>query len=181
MGMSRVLEGMGVLLQEALDEIIDSYRVDWIQVEPTPLRSSRICLGSVGFAATGLRGSLLCVGPRDTWRALYIRGFDDPTLAGEPAEEALCDVAGEFTGMVVGRLKRALESFSHVISLTTPLAIGGLVVRYPEPVGSVSRLVAYETSMGLLHARLDVAISDCFDLPTEPREDRPAAGTLVML
>lgn len=179
--MSRVLDGVEFLVRQAVREILDSYGVEKSLVDATPLRSSRICLGSVGFASPELRGSILCVGPRETWKALYIRGFDDPTMAAEPSEEALCDTAGEFTGMVVGNFKRALESYGHSITLTTPLAVGGLVVRYPEPVGSISRLIAYETSLGLLHARLDASIGDAFELPARPQSDHSPVGSLLLL
>lgn len=179
--MSRVLDGVEFLVRQAVREILDSYGIEKSQVDATPLRSSRICLGSVGFASHELRGSILCVGPRETWKALYIRGFDDPTMAAEPSEEALCDTAGEFTGMVVGNFKRALEAYGHSIALTTPLAVGGLVVRYPEPVGSVSRLIAYDTALGLLHARLDASIEEGFELPARPQNEHGASGNLMLL
>lgn len=161
-------------LTEAANELFAQYDL--------PVRASQSAEGSVdddeasgmaviGYAGAGVRGALILVTPEHaihSWMA----------AAGVPDCE-VADTLGEFSNMLLGRLKERLLPLGISITATTPTAAIGRGLRLSESPGpSACRI--FDGPDWRLRVRLDAD----FDVGFQPLERRlpawqPKAGEAI--
>ena len=137
---------------------------------------------ALGYASPQIHGVLVVVGPSRLWTSLYTALVGQPPEAALSAEE-LCDVAGEFSNVAVGRLKRALLAEGIELGLAVPSGASGIALR-SETLGNQSEVqwLHIRTPDGVLSmcnsVIVDADIACC--VPGESARPLAAEGTLVV-
>lgn len=123
--------------------------------------SASAVISVIGFAATGMRGSLLLLTPRATIPGLIP---SELRALGPLHDRELRDLLGEFTNMLAGRVKNQLLAHGVEPMVSTPTTILGHALQVPpsDGVGCTWYHFRHETS--LLHVRLDATFEDAFEL-----------------
>jgi CheY-specific phosphatase CheX len=121
----------------------------------------------IGFAGEKVRGALILVASRraiDSW----LVALDGPDASGDA-----CDTLGEFSNMLLGRLKGRLLPEGFPILLSTPTTAFGSGFTLATPAGP-SRWLAFEGPGWRLDVRMNATFDDGFEL--QAREDRGTAA-----
>lgn len=113
---------------ESVYDLLASYGYEPSVTEPPGTSSERLYSAALGYTSPDVQGVLVVVGPASLWGAVYV------SLVGQaPASpltpEGLCDVAGEFSNVTVGRIKRALLSEGVEVGLAVPSGASGIDLR----------------------------------------------------
>lgn len=142
-----------------------------LEEAPEPVESE-VIFASIGFACEGAQGSLLLLAPRETARGLPAI----PALALEGGSEvAECDVIGELSNMLIGRLKNKLLHRGVVLMLGTPMTTIARMARVlasTEPTSTAWFCI--ELPSGPIFVRLDARFEPTFELQTGPESVRAA-------
>jgi hypothetical protein len=94
------------------------------------LGSETYCMASIGYVGEGVKGALILAATRAAAEAW--------TSAAGGLECDLVDTVGEFSNMLLGRLKGRLLRDGIPISLATPLTVVGAGLRISLPPGKSS-------------------------------------------
>jgi hypothetical protein len=117
---------------------------------PSEVRGERSYSASLGYTSVDVRGVLVVLGPAALWSAIYTVLVGQPPPAALSAEE-LCDVAGEFANVAVGRLKRALLAEGVEVGLAVPSGTSGFDLRSETlGKGAEPHVIHLHTSDGVL-------------------------------
>ena len=141
-----------------------------LEQAPEPIEGE-VIVASLGFACQGAQGGVLILAPRETIREL------PPVLVDGPTEAAECDVVGELSNMLVGRLKNQLLHRGVVLLVGTPMtavAQAARVLASAEPTSTAWYCV--ELPMGPLFVRLDARFEPAFAFSSEAPESARSAG-----
>ncbi len=123
-----------------------------------PHAEAECIVATIGFAvADGSKGSLVMVASPAAIAALHTPDGD------EHSEMILCDILGEFSNMLLGRLKNILLPRGVTLMLGTPTTAYALKLRLSSPF-SPCRWLAFVVNDHVIRARLDVALAKDFPL-----------------
>jgi CheY-specific phosphatase CheX len=159
---------MGHYLTEAATELFDSYGMivhplpDQIpSATGTPTNQSIVAV--IGYAGEKVRGALVLMATRsavESWLAAL----------GENVESTdVFDTVGEFSNMLLGRLKARLSPQGFPILLSTPTTASGDGLRLSKPPGA-SSWQAFEGSGWRLDVRIDATFEPGFVLQESRQE-----------
>lgn len=142
------------------------------RAEPPPPADGEVVISSVGYACEHARGSVTALLSRPAAHALYPFELD-----GSP-ELADCDVLGEMTNMIVGRMKNLLLARGVVLMLGTPMSTVGRTVRLltSHKPTTTSVWYTFEHSRGRLGIRLDASFDPAFQIEDVSKDARATAG-----
>ena len=122
----------------------------------------------IGYASAQMRGALVIVAPEhavEAWR-------------GESASADACDVIGEYSNMLLGRLKAQLLREGLTLMLSTPTAARGTAFVVAPGEGSSSWL-ALDGGGWRAKVRIDAVFDKDFALATACEEAPAEAGDLL--
>jgi hypothetical protein len=166
-------------LIEATAELFDAYGISLGRLDdqdsPLTLRGEMIT-STVGFAGDNIRGSLILATSINVVRMWQMQlGSSDPSL------DAASDTIGEFSNMLLGRLKYSLLLRGVTILLATPITSMGQHITFPTPCECPSRWLRFGGDVGRLDVRLDASFTSDFAFAAEaPREAPASAGDMMM-
>jgi CheY-specific phosphatase CheX len=165
-------EVMDQHLKDVTSELFAAYHVP---IEPCPaladgLAPETYCMASIGYAGNGVRGALILAATRAAAEAW--------TNAAGGLESDLVDTVGEFSNMLLGRLKGRLLREGISITLATPMTIVGAGLRLSMPPGK-SSWHFFEGPGWHLGTRLEAAFEPSFQ--REQTGAKPAeAGDAIL-
>jgi CheY-specific phosphatase CheX len=118
----------------------------------------------IGFAADSVRGALLLL----TARAVVVKLRPDELRSVRVSEDVvLRDVLGEFSNMLLGRVKTNLSTRGLWPLITTPTTIIGEGLELPAPTSGLSAWHRFSCEDGELFVRLDATLDTDFTLLPE--------------
>ncbi len=168
-------------LIEATPELFDAYGIclrPFVAEDPTRLNHGMMVSSTIGFAGDELWGALVISTSLDFVRRLQLQ-LAMGSL--EPSIEAACDTLGEFSNMLLGRLKHSLLLRGATILLATPTTAVGERMTLPRPAGCPSRWLRFDGELGRLDVRLDALFSPAFGFATASSGDAHlSAGDTLM-
>jgi CheY-specific phosphatase CheX len=161
-------------LTEATSDLFAQYDLPLrtnLSVEDLADEAETSGMAVIGYAGAGVRGALIMVVPE---RAIY----SWMAAAGVPDGE-VADTLGEFSNMLLGRLKERLMPLGISITATTPTAAIGQGLRLSDSPGP-SACRTFDGPNWNLRVRLDAQ----FDAGFEPLERslpewQPKAGDVI--
>lgn len=131
----------------------------------------------IGYAGDHIRGALVLLASRRFATGLQ-PGSED---AGD---DEIRDLFGEFSNMLLGRIKNQLLRRAVVLMLATPTTLFGKDLRLPQPNAGTSTWHSFDSPFGRMFVRFDATFDPAFVLGEEeplPEEEAPAAeGDLMM-
>ena len=149
-------------LTEAAADLFGSYGLDVHRLpehgpRPPGLPTDQSIVAVIGYAGEKVRGALVLVAQRATVERWL-------TAIGEPPETTdAFDTVGEFSNMLLGRLKARLSPQGFPILLSTPTTATGGGLRLSNPSGP-SSWIAFQGSDWRLDVRLDATFEPGFAL-----------------
>lgn len=166
-------------LVEATTALFDAYGISLYRLGPdeaTRLQGGSMVTSTVGFAGDNLRGALVISTSLD-----FVRRLQTQLGSEESSIEAASDTMGEFSNMLLGRLKYSLLLRGVTIFLATPTTALGEHITFPPLTGCPSEWLHFDGEMGVFNARLDASFSPEFDFATASMRDLPVgAGDMMM-
>jgi hypothetical protein len=158
-------------LTEAATDLFGSYGLDVRRLTDhgpggQGLATDQTIVAVIGYAAEKVRGALVLVAQRsavETWLA---------AIGETPDTTDVFDTVGEFSNMLLGRLKARLSTQGFPILLSTPTTASGGGLRLSNPPGP-SSWMAFQGSGWRLDVRLDATFDPGFVL--QPSSERTAA------
>ena len=166
-----VLEMMRDHLEAATVEMFADFE---IPVESVPVSRPVTSIGAeapsiaaiIGYVGVGVRGALVMVALERTIGGWLSR------MGSEGAD--IGDALGEFSNMLLGRLKTRLLPEGLTIQLATPTIASGNGIRLSMPPNRSASL-AFEEGAGSLRLRLDATFDQDFKLAETSERDAPPA------
>lgn len=151
-----------------------------LQVEPRPSAGEiadaegKFVVSVIGFAGDGMRGALVLVATPATVME-WLRAIDGEGTSGD-----LCDTIGEFSNMLLGRLKAKLLREGLPILLSTPTTAIGLNLGLAAS-GATSKWFEFAAADWRTAVRLHATFDEHFALRSEVSTAEPAeAGEMMM-
>jgi hypothetical protein len=154
---------LGDLLRSAACELFAAYNVD---VSPTPVAppTGRL-VAVIGFSGPTLRGGVGMMADRQLLEAVGIEstraGSDDPAL----------DLLGELANQLLGRLKNKLLAHAISVSVTLPIALRGIELRFVEMRGADVECLELAGTSGTGAVWLDARWDEEFEVVSTPVND----------
>ena len=134
--------------------------------------SETYCMASIGYVGDGVRGALVLAAPQAVAEAW--------TQAAGGAECDFADTLGEFSNMLLGRLKGRLLCEGITIGLATPMTVTGGGLRFSLAPGQ-SSWQFFQGRGWRLGTRLDAAFEAGFERRTTTDDAQPAdAGDAIL-
>ena len=155
-------------LSEAALEVFAAYDVAirrCATMLPAMIGVERSAVAVIGYAGEGVRGALVLVAAESAIRAWM-------AAVGVP-EGDIADTIGEFSNMLLGRLKGRLGDQGMTIHAATPTTAMGSELRLSTPPG-LSACSTFDGPGWKVSARLDANFDPGFELPVFCRVSRPA-------
>jgi len=140
----------------------------------------RNVMATIGFAAEGLRGALVLV---TTQKVVATLQPDVLKNTGFPDEVVLRDVIGEFSNMLLGRVKNKLLPRGVAALLATPTTVIGENLDLPAPRSGLSAWHRFSGGVEDIFVRLDATLEPEFTLETPADADAApqlAEGEMVL-
>ena len=171
-------ETMDRHLTAAAVELFASYGVSVQRLSDTgeraPMSDKQTVMAMIGFAGDKIRGALVLTASRsavENWLAVL----------GEAEGSAdVCDALGEFSNMLLGRLKARLLPEGFPILLSTPTSASGGGLRLATPAGP-SAWLAFEGPTWRFDVRIDATFEEGFALQASEDREAPAeAGEMLL-
>ncbi len=168
--------------QELVESSIELFDAYGMQTEYRPGGLADIqgpgVMAIIGYAEQTVRGAILLLTSNAVVTALA-----PPELrtSGPLGEEAVRDVLGEFTNMLVGRTKNRLARRGVVPLLATPTTVFGDDLTLPATRSGLSAWHTFIGRAGPIFVRFDATFEESFRLthPSEP-EARLREGEMVL-
>jgi CheY-specific phosphatase CheX len=131
-------------------------------------------IASIGYAGAKVRGALVMVASMAAVQS-WLTALNGPDSAGD-----VCDTLGEFSNMLLGRLKGRLLREGFPILMSTPTMAFGSGFTLKRPVGP-STWLSFDGPGWLLGVRIDATFEDGFTLQAHKDREAPAeAGDLLL-
>ena len=157
-----MFKGYGIAVDAASDVTSDS----------RPTMSTTVAI--IGYVGDKVRGALVLVASQETVRQWG-------SLVGDAGDATdVSDTIGEFSNMLLGRLKGRLMTEGLLIQLSTPTAASGSGIKLSRR-GSHSAWHRFHAPTWQLSARLDATFDDGFVLRASPHHEVPAEAGDMML
>ena len=128
-------------------------------------------IAAIGFAGRGIRGSVVLVALDSSVEA-WLAAIEEP-----PTD--LADALGEFSNMLLGRLKGRLLAEGIAVSISTPTTTSGSGLRVSVPPGA-STWVSVDGDGWELDVRLDAYFDATFALEHSIRSPPAEAGAVIL-
>ncbi len=164
-------------LVTSTSELFDAYglHVDLrVNGEQVPAEGGRFVVSVIGFAGEGMRGALVLVAAPSAVMA-WLQAVD-----GGGTSEDLCDTIGEFSNMLLGRLKAKLLPEGLPILLSTPTTAIGLNLGLAAS-GATSKWLGFGGDSWKAGVRLHATFDEGFRLRQDKTEETPAEAGDMML
>jgi hypothetical protein len=174
--MSELFQEVQQMLSVATVELFDCYGAS---VTPTsddsaPTLESSV-MATIGFATEdGSRGNLVLVSTRELIAVVQPPDGDSHT------DEVVCDILGELSNMLLGRLKNALLPRGVTLMLGTPTTAIALKLWLSAPL-TPSGWLAFDVGGHVFHVRFSASFSDSFELLDEVENEAPALAEGEMI
>ncbi len=153
-------------LVEATGELFEAYGVPVAFAADAGLPDStdeELLTSSIGYTSDHVRGSLLVLTNANTARSW------GTTDANESNIETLSDTVGEFTNMLLGRLKNRLLSHGVVLSIATPTSTIGRNLRVLSSAANSSLWLRFDgDGSTAVYVRLDLTFEPGFAMTAAP-------------
>jgi CheY-specific phosphatase CheX len=163
-------------LVAATIELFDSYGVPVQHTgsnpELQPTSDDRSVVAVIGYAGEKVRGALVMVASRPVVESWLVS-------VGETTAD-ICDTLGEFSNMLLGRLKGRLLPEGFPILLSTPTTAFGGALRMSRPVRP-STWLAFSSPSWKFDLRIDATFEDGFALQAREARETPAEAGDMML
>jgi len=172
-----VFKLMTSCLEDVTVELFSAYDLPVAPVgrefAPHIATSERSSVAIIGFGGNGVRGALLLFATNasiERWMAAFGAG---------PGEES--DTLGEFSNMLLGRLKGRLLSENLTLLLSTPTTTSGNALQLSSPQGQSSSQVFAGADWSVM-TRLDASFDSGFTLEAShaPVEGVAEAGDAML-
>jgi CheY-specific phosphatase CheX len=175
---SSAIEAFSLMQEHLASSVVDLFQAYGIDVEPCPQRGlpsedGKFCASIIGYVSEGVRGALVLAATPSAvraWRVAY-----DGDASGD-----LCDTIGEFSNMLLGRLKTRLLPEGLSILLATPTTAIGLDLGFPPP-GATSAWLEFQGQPGRVSVRLEALFDRNFVLQKPEVEEAVAEAGEMML
>lgn len=159
-------------LAKATSDLCDRYQMPVVRsFDGTVDTRGESVMAVIGFAAETLRGSLLLL-----TSCAVVEKLRPPDLReiAVPEDVVLRDVLGEFSNMLLGRVKNLLSRRGLAPLITTPTTIIGADLKLPAPTSGLSAWHRFSCAEGVLFVRLDATFDAEFELaPEKPLSSPP--------
>jgi CheY-specific phosphatase CheX len=160
----------------------DLFTASGLAVDYTPGRLAKVdgpaVMAVIGYASDDVRGALLLLGS-----CCAVAALEPPEMkhAPLPGEDVLRDVLGEFSNMLLGRIKNRLEHHVLPALVSTPTTVYGADLELPAPRGGMSAWHSFTAQSEAIFVRFDATFEPGFVLARAPRVGPvPAEGEVVM-
>lgn len=131
-------------------------------------------LAIIGYAGVKVRGALIMVASQPAVES-WLVALGEPDTNGD-----VCDTLGEFSNMLLGRLKACLLPEGLPILLSTPTTASGIGLSLARAV-TPSTWLTFDGPGWMLNVRIDGTFEDGFALQEqEDREDPAHAGDMML-
>jgi CheY-specific phosphatase CheX len=165
-------------LAEATVELFGAYgigvRHSRSSTEDAPSSIDASVAAIIGYAGESVRGALVMVTSKPVVES-WLLALGGPGITGD-----VCDTLGEFSNMLLGRLKARLSPVGFPILLSTPIAAFGTGFRMARASGP-STWLTFDGPGWSLNVRIDATFDEGFVLrPLEDRGTAVEAGDLMM-
>ena len=161
------------LLNQASVELFSRHGV---AVAPSPTNclapEGRHILGTVGFGGNDMKGALAILAAETLWRSIASPGLPQ-------ADHLLADMVGEFSNMLLGRLRNSMLALGADATTGIPSAICGtnLIVDRTTAAG----WHVFRSDRGLVFVRLQVAFRRGFQFGEDAKWSvRPNDADLIL-
>lgn len=164
-------------LNEVVAELFASYDM---HIEPSRVSRQQcfdsedlFCMSSIGYVGDGVRGVLVLAASRAAAKA-----WTDASGVGECDHS---DTIGEFSNMLLGRLKARLLGEGMPISLATPITVSGAGLRFSMPPGR-SCWQFFDGPNWRVGTRLDASFDSDFEVHEvdQTRQHPAVAGDAIL-
>lgn len=139
------------LLVAEVKDLASAFELDLLPAT-RQVPSSKLVIGSIGFAGKDLRGAITLAGPAPTWGH----------FACPLTRDMLADVVGELANMVAGRFRNALLRKGVEVQTAIPTAVEGTLYELQCPCVQHSTWRSFRSPGGDLHVRFDVTFEESF-------------------
>jgi CheY-specific phosphatase CheX len=177
-GSTEVLHVLESDLRDATEELFEAYGIPLHYSGPglasLATRQSPMIASVIGYASEKLRGALAMVATPETILR-WMPGLD--VTEARVAD----DTIGEFSNMLLGRLKFKLMQRGVTLLVATPTTASGSNMTLRPPAGLFSRWHSFESPVGGLGIRLDATFNHDFSFEREAPKEAPAAAGDMML
>lgn len=129
--------------------------------------SEPLVAASIGYTGEGIRGSLVLLTSSQVARSW--------SSECELDEIALCDIVGEFSNMLLGRMKSRIIPYGVTLSIALPISAIGRDLRVLSSPGGTSLWQTFHGDAGDVHVRLDLNLDAEFAMYALPDEPTPSA------
>ena len=159
-----------------LDVTVELFAAYDVPIEHRPalaengLGHETYCMASIGYVGPGVKGGLIL--------AATLVAAEAWTNAAGGMEADLVDTVGEFSNMLLGRLKGRLLREGIPIALATPMTVVGHALRVSVPPGT-SHWRFFEGPGWHLGTRLDAAFDPGFVRAATPAEPAQAGDSIL--
>jgi CheY-specific phosphatase CheX len=132
----------------------------------------------IGYGGDAVRGALVLLATHEAVKTLVADAF-----AGglDNDDDAIRDQLGEFSNMLLGRLKNHLLARGVVLMLSTPTTAFGDKLRLPKPSVGTSNWQEFRVSSHRILVRLDAAFEPSFRMTEPSGEQKPLISEGEML
>ncbi len=122
---------------------------------------------SIGYTGDSIRGSLVLL------TSSQVAGTWSSDCALD--EVALCDIVGEFSNMLLGRVKSRIIPYGVTLSIALPISAIGRDLRVLSSPGGVASLwQTFRGDAGDVHVRLDLNLDAGFAMYALPEDPTPS-------
>jgi CheY-specific phosphatase CheX len=156
-------ESLAVVTRDlfAAYDIALDHRPEASSHESPSVRGELVGVSVIGFAGEKVRGALVLLAPVAAVRTWQHLSEDAP-------EEVVRDTIGEFSNMLLGRLKNRLLSRGVVLLLATPTSAFGRELSMSSPPADQARWQLFEGDGGPVYARISASFEPGFVLGEAP-------------
>ncbi len=160
---------------------VDMFAASGISVEHESGGSAEVKGASVmavtGYAGDHVRGALLILASSEVVSALEPQ---EVRASGAPLEASLRDVLGEFSNMLLGRVKNQLCLRAVAPLLTTPTTVIGNDLQLPVPRSGMSAWHTFTCHAGSIFVRFDATFDPDFALDPDRKAPMVLEGEMVL-
>ncbi len=123
---------------------------------------------SIGYTGESIRGSLVLL------TSARVASTWSPDCVLD--EVALCDIVGEFSNMLLGRLKSRILPHGVTLSIALPISAIGRDLRVLSSPGGTTLWQTFHGDAGDVHVRLDLTLDAGFAMYAVAEPDASAAA-----
>jgi CheY-specific phosphatase CheX len=179
--LSESAQTFATIQQYLVTGTVDLFGAYGISVEHASGGSAEIkglsVMALTGYAGDNVRGALLILASCDVVSAIEPQEVRD---TGVPVDVSLRDVLGEFSNMLLGRVKNQLSLRAVAPLLTTPTTVFGRDLQLPVPRSGMSAWHTFTCNAGSFFVRFDATFDPEFTLDPNRKPPTVLEGEVVL-